>query len=259
MRYMTKFLRRKHPHPYEEHRCVSRLLPLKRLLFQKLELFALGVHLSIMLILTLGLASRGSAESYPLSPNVQKQILERANRALNQMTTMRTDFVQINPDQSTVYGKFFFSRPGKLRFSYQNAPALVIADGQSLAIINPVAKTQSLYFIHQTPLSFLLSKNINLFDYEIQNVIKSGNELLITLVDHSLTIGTNRITLRFDSSLSGLKGWIVTDGMNRQTRVSLSKVQRGLKLSPFLFFINYGRESDDKVTQYIARHPETLQ
>ena len=56
--------------------------------------------------------------------------LARVEDYLNGLTTLKADFVQINPDGGTVTGELYYQRPDKMRLDY-NPPSdiLIISDG----------------------------------------------------------------------------------------------------------------------------------
>jgi outer membrane lipoprotein-sorting protein len=118
----------------------------------------------------------------------------------------------------------------------------VIADGNSVAVRDRKLATQDLYTIGQTPLKFLLSDRIDLTrDLTVTGVSKEGDGARITLEDRSTLGGTSKIVLTFDPSVEGLSQWRVVDPQGFLTTVMLSNVERGRRMDPKLFVINYER------------------
>src|SRR5215204_7104285 len=177
------------------------------------------------------------------APLGEKQIVERANAYFNAITSLVGDFVQVGGDGRKLSGKLYLQRPGKIRFEY-DAPATleVIADGSSVAVRDRKLATQDLYSIGQTPLKFLLRDRIDLGrDLKVTEVAPENDAVRITLEDRSTLDGTSKIVLTFDPSVEGLSQWRVVDPQGFLTTVMLSNVERGRRMDPKLFVINYER------------------
>jgi len=188
-------------------------------------------------------AATAAPAAAPAAPLNERQIVEKANAYFNGLSTMVGDFTQIGGDGRKLTGKLYLSRPGRLRFEY-DAPATleVIADGNSVAVRDRKLATQDLYTIGQTPLKFLLSDRIDLTrDLTVTGVSKEGDGARITLEDRSTLGGTSKIVLTFDPSVEGLSQWRVVDPQGFLTTVMLSNVERGRRMDPKLFVINYER------------------
>jgi outer membrane lipoprotein-sorting protein len=173
----------------------------------------------------------------------ERQIVEKANAYFNGISTLVGDFTQLGGDGRRLGGKLYLSRPGKLRFEYE-APATleIIADGTSVAVRDRKLATQDLYTIGQTPLKFLLSDKIDITrDLTVTGVTKEPEGARITLEDRSTLGGTSKITLFFDPAVETLAQWRVVDPQGFLTAVTLSNLERGRRMDPKLFVINYQR------------------
>ncbi|HVZ51361.1 MAG TPA: outer-membrane lipoprotein carrier protein LolA, partial [Pseudolabrys sp.] len=97
-----------------------------------------------------------------LSPE-QRGIIEKVNAYLSAMQVLQGNFVQVGPDGSRTQGTFTISKPGKVRFEYDDpSPIELIADGQSVVVRDRRLATQDVYPLSQTPLRFLLADKIDL-------------------------------------------------------------------------------------------------
>lgn len=160
-------------------------------------------------------------------PVTQSEIISSANQFFNSFTTLSGRFTQINHDRQKQTGSVHILRPGRMRFDY-NAPSTlqIIADGQNVAIRNTKTARQELYPLSQTPIQFLLKREIRLDrDLKIINTRADRQETIITVEDRSTLGGTARITLFFNPAITTLKSWDVTDAQGRKTTVILNNIQ----------------------------------
>ena len=173
----------------------------------------------------------------------QRQQLEKINTYFNSITNLTGKFVQVGPDGSKTQGDFYMSKPGKVRFEYDEpSPIELIADGDAVAVRDRKLATQDIYPLSQTPLRFLLSDKIDLLkDTNVINVF--SDELFITVVieEKSLVAGTNRLMIMFGAKDHQLKQWTVTDPQGYDTTVAVSQLDSSKKPDPRLFKINYER------------------
>lgn len=168
-------------------------------------------------------------------------VIERANAFFTNLTTMVATFTQVGGDGRRLNGTLFLQRPGKVRFDYDPPATLeVIADGRSVAVRDRKLATQDLYSINQTPLKFLLREKVALGqDIKVAGVTNDGDSVRINLEDTSTLGGTSRITLYFDPQVENLSQWRIMDPQGFQTIVVLNKVERGRRIDPEMFKIQY--------------------
>ena len=89
--------------------------------------------------------------------------LSEISRYLNSLTTVTSEFTQINPDGTVSTGTVYIQRPGRVRFEYDNDPTLVLASGGNVAIFDGKSNGgPQQYPLSQTPLSIILDANVNL-------------------------------------------------------------------------------------------------
>ena len=126
----------------------------------------------------------GSQPAPAALPSAHAEELARVERYLNGLTTLKADFVQINPDGGTVTGELYYQRPDKMRLDY-NPPSdiLIVSDGWHITYYDRRLEQASHVFPSSTPLGFLLSDHIRLSgDVTVTEVERSAGELHITLV-----------------------------------------------------------------------------
>ncbi len=172
-----------------------------------------------------------------------KQIVEKANAALNAVTSMAADFTQVGGDGRKLTGIMYLQRPGKLRFEYEKPSTLeIVSDGSTVLVRDRKLNTSDPYPISQTPLKFLLSSRIDLGrEATVTAVVTDPDGVRVSIEDSSTLGGTSKITLYFDPEITGLKRWRVVDPQGYTTTVSLSDIEKNRTIDPRIFMLNYMR------------------
>jgi outer membrane lipoprotein-sorting protein len=190
--------------------------------------------------------SRAGAQAIQVAAGdklTDRQIVEKANAALNAVTSMSADFRQVGGDGRTHTGILYLQRPGKLRFEYEKPSTLeVVSDGSTVLVRDRKLNTSDPYPISQTPLKFLLSSKIDLGkDVAVTGVATDPEGVRISIEDSSTLGGKSKITLYFDPEITGLKRWRVLDPQGYTTTVSLSDIEKNRTIDPRIFMLNYSR------------------
>lgn len=158
---------------------------------------------------------------------------------LNGLTTVRTEFTQVNADGSVSTGMLSISRPGKARFEY--APpdkSLVLAGAGSVAIFDAKSnQPPEQYPLSKTPLSLILASNVDLGRARmVVGHREEGPSTRVTAQDPDHPeYGT--IELVFTDKPVTLRQWVITDDAGQQTTVILGALQTGVKFGPDTFDI----------------------
>jgi len=153
--------------------------------------------------------------------------------------TMAGEFVQFGPRGEQTGGKFFLSRPGKIRFNFEDpSPMRVISDGKSVVIGNRKLKTWDIYPLSKTPLALLLSNKIDLGSKTVRGVKEEPDLITIKLGDKSL-FADSTITMMFDPKTFDLRQWTITDQQGKDTSVMIFNVQTDVKLDDKVFEVPY--------------------
>jgi outer membrane lipoprotein-sorting protein len=165
--------------------------------------------------------------------------LDAVKAALQATTTMTADFSQTAANGTVATGKLILSRPGKVRFQYDKAPLLVVADGKRLSVVDYEVKQVSQYPIKSTPLGVLLDGDSDLARFA-HVVGQQGNGLLVEARDPKHP-EYGAITLNFvtDPAAPGglaLLGWTALDAQNNRTDVTL----RGTKYNVAVHAASFG-------------------
>jgi outer membrane lipoprotein-sorting protein len=171
------------------------------------------------------------------------QIVDKANAALNSVTSMAADFTQVGGDGRRHTGMLYLQRPGKLRFEYEKPSTLeIVSDGSTVLVRDRKLNTSDPYPISQTPLKFLLSSKIDLGrESKVTAVATDPDGVRVSIEDSTTLGGTSKITLTFDPQITTLKRWRVIDPQGYTTTVSLSDIEKNRTIDPRVFMLNYTR------------------
>ena len=172
----------------------------------------------------------------------QRATVDAVNTYFNSVDTIEGKFVQTGPDGSQATGYFVIDRPGKMRFRYYPPSKLdIIADGRTVAIDDKAVSEQTLLLLSETPLRFLLDKNIDLTQEAIVHSVQADEDLITVVIEDTGTFAQGRLTLIFDARTIELKQWTVTDNQGLDTTVAVYEVKTGTATNPEWFQINYSK------------------
>ena len=171
---------------------------------------------------------------------VSEAFLKTIETYINSLQTITGDFKQNSSNGATDSGKFYISKPGRIRLEY-NSPILLVSDGNSLVYQDKSLDQISYMSIKSNPAAVVLNSNITITGPKptarVKNVTRTENNMieisLATITDkHSGTI-----TLIFEDKPLSLYGWRVRDVHGIVTTVQLSNIKPAAKFNDNLFKI----------------------
>jgi outer membrane lipoprotein-sorting protein len=180
-----------------------------------------------------------------LSPE-QRAIIERVNNYLSAMQILSGKFVQVGPDGRRTQGNFYISKPGRVRFEYDDpSPIELIADGQSVVVRDRRLATQDVYPLSQTPLRFLLADHVDLMK-DTSVIAVYADDVFVTVVveEKNGIVGTSRLMIMFSAKDMQLKQWTVTDPQGYDTTVAVYNLDTSRRPDPSMFKIDYTNYHD---------------
>ena len=174
--------------------------------------------------------------SVSLSSDNSKLIKDIKNYFSN-LKTLEANFIQIGPQGNVSRGKIYLDLPGKIRIEYKKPNNLLItSQGFWLYVQDKKLKQTTNIPVSETPLNFLLKKNID-FDNEQLDVQIKNEEGLITLSISEINKNENaKLILQISENPVSLKKWIIYDEFDNQTSVLLQNLNLGKEISYLLFF-----------------------
>jgi outer membrane lipoprotein-sorting protein len=163
------------------------------------------------------------------------------NAYLSGVQTLTGNFVQVGPDGSRTQGEFFISKPGRVRFEYDDpSPIELIADGSSVVVRDRRLATQDVYPLSQTPLRFLLADRVDLTkDTHLVSVYSDDVFVTVVVEEKNGIVGTSRLMIMFSAKDMQLKQWTVTDPQGYDTTVAVYNLDTSKRPDPSLFKIDY--------------------
>ncbi|SEQ53763.1 Outer membrane lipoprotein-sorting protein [Faunimonas pinastri] len=170
----------------------------------------------------------------------QVQALQLVSRKFTAYTTMSGDFVQYGPDGSKTQGRFYISRPGRIRFDYAAPSTLdVVSDGKSVLVHDRRLVTYDLWPLSQTPLKFLLDSQLDLSSSSKVTGVEIEPDLIQVVISDDRRFGGGKLSLVFDKQTDELRHWTVTDQQGLDTSVDLFNIKYGMPIPDQTFKISY--------------------
>lgn len=170
-----------------------------------------------------------------LSPR-QQTTLRRLEDYLTGLTTIAADFVQVSPQGEVVSGKFYFRRPGKMRWQYDPpTPVLMVTRGDFLTYYDYELDQVSDFPLNETLIGFLTRENIR-FDtsVEVVSLEQDAGSIRVQLVQKSKP-EEGRLTLEFSDSPLLLRNILIRDAAGQETTIALNNARFGIELDNGLF------------------------
>lgn len=168
-----------------------------------------------------------------------KTDLEAIESYLNSLSNFSAKFIQ-KSSGGIAEGKFYLSRPGKMRVEYLNEPKiLIVVNGSVLSYKDIELDEVSNIGTNTTPASFLTRPNISFAakDVEITNVVKTDESITISLIKKNRTeAGEFSLTFKTSPNL-GFAKMQVTNDLGEVTSITLRDVTFPEGLSDNLFVI----------------------
>jgi outer membrane lipoprotein-sorting protein len=144
------------------------------------------------------------AKSIPVDPAE----ITRIEAYLNDITTLRSRFLQENPDGSISEGVLYLHRPGKLRFEYDPPdPYLIMVKDEWLIFIDKELAQTTYIEVEKTPAFFLTQQNVSFAkDFDITRFERRNGAVRLGLQTRGDDSAGN-VTLIFSDKPLTLRKW----------------------------------------------------
>ncbi|WP_424967118.1 LolA family protein [Dinoroseobacter sp. S375] len=165
--------------------------------------------------------------------------LSEISAYLRGLDLAQAPFTQRNADGSTSTGTLFLRRPGRARFEYDPpAEALVMVGGGTVAIFDDKGDpTPESYPLRRTPLSVILSRNVDLAGSDAIFAHRLDGELTTVFAHDPKNPQYGQIALQFAPGPTRLSRWVITGEAGERTVIELGTLTRPGQLSNNLFNI----------------------
>lgn len=188
--------------------------------------------------LALGFISLGGAHAQidgEASGERRQSLLNEAVAGLESIGALEARFTQYAPSGEISRGKFFLHRPGRLRFEYEEPnPMLIVATGGLVYVHDSELETTDSYPVGQTPLRFLLARDLDLEAAHVLSVREDEHGIRIELAARDENL-RGSLSLLFEPEDMALAGWSFIDPNGRLTLVNLEDVKPKRRLPSRLF------------------------
>ena len=145
----------------------------------------------------------------------------KAEKWLNNITSMTADFIQVSSDGGSAEGKIFIKKNHGFRFEYSPpSPLLIVGRGNWVIVQDLIENTSNNYPLYQTPFSRFLSDNVSLSPEGFQTLSRTKNGILeIKIVSNEENGGF--LQLDFSTNPFQLRRWIIIDQIGTEIAVTL--------------------------------------
>ncbi|MFD1794742.1 outer membrane lipoprotein carrier protein LolA [Paracoccus aurantiacus] len=168
----------------------------------------------------------------------EKISLQNISNYLNSLTTLQSEFTQVNPDGTISAGTVYIQRPNRVRFEYKNSRQLVLASGGQVAVFDAKSNQgPQVYPLSKTPLSLILAQNVNLGRKGMVTGHSERKNTTVVKAQDPAHPEYGNIEMVFTSPTE-LRQWVVTDDTGKKTTVILGEARKGVKFNPSAFAID---------------------
>ena len=158
------------------------------------------------------------------------QDIKDAENWLNNLTTMKAEFIQVSSDGSSVEGIVYIKKGKGFRFEYfPPSPLLIVGRGSWVIVQNLNDKTSDNYPISQTPLSKFLSDKVSLNSRNFFTTTKNDKGIISIQMISKEKAGSS-LTLDFSNKPFQLRRWKIIDQVGTEIMVTLQNHSYGMEL-----------------------------
>lgn len=158
--------------------------------------------------------------------------------SLKATTSLSARFTQVGADGKLLTGRLWLARPGRIRFQYDKAPLLIVANGRTLSFIDYEVNQVSEWPVRRTPLQILLASDPDLTPVA-RIVADTPAGVLVEARDPKRPeFGTLNIAFTRDAGAPAglaLAGWTARDAQGGRSEVRLADQRWNADLSKVSF------------------------
>ena len=177
-----------------------------------------------------------SSENYLIK---YKSELSEIENYLGNIKYLTAAFIQKSPDGTNITGKFYLSRPGKMRVDYSDTSKILIIVNNNVLIYQDLELDETSYLTtNSTPASFLTRENISFAakDVQITEVKKTNNTIRVS-VEKKNRKEAGEFSLTFELNPIKFIKMEVKNDLDQVTLVTFTSADFSNKIDKNLFIV----------------------
>ena len=174
----------------------------------------------------------------PSYAQTSQDVIAKAERWFEKITTMRAQFIQISSDGSSATGTLYLRRPKQMRLQYDGDGKLaLVVSGGWLHVDEGAKKQVNSFPIGSTPFAPMLREDIQLRSPKFQTITSKENGVATVKIIQETGEAAGSLTLEFSETPFALRRWIIEDAVGVTTKVTLQNPVFGEDFNNFLFAV----------------------
>ena len=169
---------------------------------------------------------------------LSQDIIAKAERWFENISTMRAEFIQVSSDGSAATGTLYLRRPKQMRLQYDGDSKLaLIVSGGWLHVDEGAKKQVNSYPIGSTPFAPMLQEDIQLRSADFTTTTGKNQGVVSVTIEQETGEAAGKLTLEFSETPFALRRWIIEDAVGVTTKVTLQNPILGERFNNFLFTV----------------------
>lgn len=181
------------------------------------------------------LKSRAPKSVPKIYSEIQLKEIERAESYLNSINNLSANFIQIDENGSVQKGKFYLSRPGKMRWEYTDPTKILIILNNKDVVYFDKKRDHISYFTARNDFINLLTKPIINFKDEkifVKSLKEQGKKVTLVLGRED---SAEAFIIVFNQNPFELKTLQTIDNSENHIHITFQDIQQPPSLNPALF------------------------
>ena len=175
--------------------------------------------------------------------NNKKEIIYLIENSWNSIDTMSGRFEQIDTDLNVETGNFYFDKPYKSKFSYDNKDEAIITGRLLITVLDNEGYQVDSYPIGNSPIKNILSNDIKFEDIfkiiSINKICDEENSYQITAVNKESNEPSWKVLFFFTLDDFTLKKWVIFDEFENKTVLEFTNIQKNISIGQNIFVVRY--------------------
>lgn len=175
--------------------------------------------------------------------NNKKEIIYLIENSWNSIDTMSGRFEQIDTDLNVETGNFYFDKPYKSKFSYDNKDEAIITGRLLITVLDNEGYQIDSYPIGNSPIKNILSNDIKFEDIfkiiSIDKIFDEENSYQVTAVNKESNEPSWKVLFFFTLDDFTLKKWVIFDEFENKTVLEFTNIQKNISIGQNIFVVRY--------------------